>query len=154
MLVIQLGITAWHFLGTTNQNVLKIMMLYRNIFTSARATTFLCKTVPTAKDTPKLGTIVDTHYQKQRKISAPSFQSKFEVGMKKKLSQWYSSCCWLSLKISKIFTHKHVHVHTHMHARMHTHTHTCTCTCACKHTNTLTHTQQTSQRLCVLHHDQ
>ena len=32
MLVIHLGTTTWHFLGTTNQNVLKIMMLYRNIF--------------------------------------------------------------------------------------------------------------------------
>jgi hypothetical protein len=32
MLVIHLGTTAWHFLGTMNQNVLKIMMLSRNIF--------------------------------------------------------------------------------------------------------------------------
>jgi hypothetical protein len=89
--------------------------------TSVSAITFLCKTVPIAKDTHKLGTLVNTHYQKQRKISAPSFQTKFDVGREKIFSQWYSSCCCLSLKISQVFQYfsfPQAHVHA---ARAHTH---------------------------------
>ena len=77
-------------MGTMDQNVLKIRMLNRNIFplTGKRKYTykgnhFLCKTVPNAKDSQKLG-IVEIHIiRKKRKISVLCFQSKFEVQKKK-----------------------------------------------------------------------
>jgi hypothetical protein len=48
-----------------------------------RATTFLCKTVPIAKDLHKLGTPATCTIRSHRKISASTFQSKSEVGKKK-----------------------------------------------------------------------
>jgi DNA-binding transcriptional regulator YiaG len=51
--------------------------------TSARAITFLCKTVPNAKDLQKLGTLEIRIIRRKRKISVPCFQRKFEVGKKK-----------------------------------------------------------------------
>jgi len=51
------------------------------------------------------------------------------------------------LKNLKSF-HTQACAHAHAHACAHTHTH------ARAHAHTLTHTQQTSQQLCVLHHDQ
>jgi hypothetical protein len=47
---------------------------------------FLCRTVPNAKDIQILGTIEICIIRRRRKISVPCFQSKFEVGKKKKLS--------------------------------------------------------------------
>ena len=54
--------------------------------TSARAITFLYKTVPNAKDLKELGTL-EIHIikkKKKRKISVPCFLRKFEEGKKKK----------------------------------------------------------------------
>ena len=60
--------------------------------TSVKALIFLCKTVPIAKDLHKLGTFVTYTIRSKRKISAPTFQCKFEVGKKKKtFSYWYSA---------------------------------------------------------------
>ena len=54
--------------------------------TSARAITFLYKTVPNAKDLKELGTL-EIHIirggKKKRKISVPCFLRKFEAGKKK-----------------------------------------------------------------------
>jgi hypothetical protein len=47
--------------------------------TSARVITFLCKTVPNAKDLQKLGTLEIRIIIKKRKIYVPCFHSKFEV---------------------------------------------------------------------------
>jgi hypothetical protein len=52
--------------------------------TSAKAITFLCKTVPNAKDLQKLGTLEIRIIIKKRKISVPHFQSKFEVGKRER----------------------------------------------------------------------
>ena len=52
--------------------------------TSARAITFLYKTVPNAKDLKELGTLeIDIIRKKRRKILVPCFLRKFEVGKKK-----------------------------------------------------------------------
>jgi len=53
--------------------------------TSARAITFSYKTVPNIKDLQKLGILEISIIRKKRKISVPCFQSKFELGKKKKL---------------------------------------------------------------------
>ena len=69
--------------------------------TSARAITFLCKIVPNAKHLQKLGTTELCIIRKKRKFSVSCVQNKFEEGKRKKLfSEWYNSCCYLSLKIS------------------------------------------------------
>jgi len=75
MLVIQEGTTAWHFMGTMDQNVLKIMMLYRNIFPLigngkyiCKDNNFLCKNCPKCKRLTKIRYIRNTHYQKKREI--------------------------------------------------------------------------------------
>jgi hypothetical protein len=46
--------------------------------TSVRVITFLCKTLPNAKDLQKLGTPEIDIIRKRRKISVPHFQSKTE----------------------------------------------------------------------------
>jgi len=51
---------------------------------SARAITFLRKTVPNAKDLQKLGTLAIHIIRKKRKISVLRFWSKFEVEKRKK----------------------------------------------------------------------
>jgi hypothetical protein len=48
--------------------------------TSARAITFLCKTVLNAKNLQKLGSLEIRIIRKRRKISVSCFQSKFERG--------------------------------------------------------------------------
>jgi len=78
-------------MGTTVQNVLKIRMLYRNIFPLTgngkyicKGNHFLCKTVSNAKDLKKkLGTFQLHIIGKKRKISVPCFLRKSEVGKKK-----------------------------------------------------------------------
>jgi hypothetical protein len=47
--------------------------------TSARDITFLCKTVPNAKELQKLDTLEICNIRKKKKISVPCFQSKSEV---------------------------------------------------------------------------
>jgi len=74
-----------------DQNVLKIRMLYRNIFPLTgngkyirKGNHFLCKTVPNSKDLKKkIGTLQIHIIRKKRKISVPCFLRKFEVGKKK-----------------------------------------------------------------------
>ena len=134
MFVIHLGTTAWHFLGTMNQNVLKTMMLYKNIFPLARngklhlqGQPYFYSKLSQLQKTPKLGTLVYTHYQKQRKISARSFQSKFEVGRKKHiftmvqfllLAFLKDLTSFLSLSHARVCAHTHTHTHTHTHSRL------------------------------------
>jgi len=79
-------------MGTTDQIVLKIRMLYRNIFPLTGNGKYICKgnhifmqNCPNAKHLQKLGTLEIRIIRKTRKISVPCFQSKFEVGKKKKV---------------------------------------------------------------------
>jgi hypothetical protein len=86
MLVIQKGTTAWHFMVTTDKNILKIRVLYRNIFpltgneknTSVRAITFLWKTVPNAKDSQNLGTLEIRIFKRKGKFLSCVFRESFK----------------------------------------------------------------------------
>ena len=77
-------------MGTTDQNVLKIRMLYTNTFPPTGNGKYICKgnhiymqNCPNAKDLQKLGTLEIHIIRKKRNISVRSCQSQFEVGKKK-----------------------------------------------------------------------
>jgi len=83
---------------------------------SARAITFLCKTVPNAKHLQKLGTLEIRIIRKKRKISVPHFQSKFEVGKKK--NSFHNIQFLLLPLLTK--THKFSHAYPfHPHPKQH-----------------------------------
>ena len=91
MLVIQYRIIAQNFLCTRDQYVLKIGMLYRNIFPLAgngkihlwEQSHFYAKSPNCQRH--KLGTLVTCTIRSKRKISVSTFQSKSEVGKKKNI---------------------------------------------------------------------
>jgi hypothetical protein len=91
MLVIRYRTTAWHFLCTGDQYVLKIRMLYRNIFSLAGngklhlwgQSHFYAKLSNCKRH--KFGTLLTCTIISKRKISASPFQSKTEVGKKKNI---------------------------------------------------------------------
>jgi hypothetical protein len=78
-------------MGTTDQNIMKIRMLYRNIFPLTGNGKYILKgnhifnqNCPNAKDLQKSRTLEIRIIRKKRKISVPCFQSKFEIGKKEK----------------------------------------------------------------------
>ena len=77
-------------MGAMDQNVLKIWMIYRKIFSltgngkyTCNGNHILCTTVPNAKDLKELGTNKLHIIREKRKISIQCFLIKFEVGKKK-----------------------------------------------------------------------
>jgi len=72
--------------------------------TSVRAITFLGKTVPTARDLHKLGTLVTWTIRRKGKFLPQLFRVNLKWEKRgKKISHWYSSCCCLSLKNLHVF---------------------------------------------------
>jgi hypothetical protein len=78
-------------MATTDENALKIRMLYRNILPLTGNGKYFCKgkhifmqNCPNANELQKLGTLEIRTIRKTRKISVPCFQIKFEVGKTKK----------------------------------------------------------------------
>jgi hypothetical protein len=99
---------AWHFLCyrsicTEDKDAIeKYLSTGRKWeITSVRTITFLCKTVPIAKDLHKLGTLVTCTTIGKRKISAQTFQSKSEVRKKKNI---FTVVQFLLLPFIKKFT--------------------------------------------------
>jgi len=97
--------------------------------TSARAITFLCTTVPNAKDLKEFGTTEIHFIRKRSKISVPCFLRKYEVGKKKTLFTMIQFLLLLFLEKLVSFPTLLLSTHTQSHT-------------------------ESSHHICVLHHGQ
>jgi len=73
----------WHFMGATDQNVLKIRMLYRNILPLTGNEKYICKgnhifmqNRPKCKRFKRIRYNWNTHYQKEKENFSPMFSDK------------------------------------------------------------------------------